>query len=86
MKINKILHHSKTAPQKMPRNRSSVIVTKFKIKEIEFRIRFFGNGGRISNMNHKLKVEVFTLSRTKVYEKITFLMNRFYIVNKHQII
>ena len=27
---------------------------------------FLGNGGRISNINHKFKIEVFTLSRIKV--------------------
>ena len=70
----------------MPKNSSNATVTKFKIKKIVLRIRVFGKGGRISNMNHKLKIDVFTLSPTKVYEKIIFLMNRFYIVNKHQII
>ena len=63
-----------------------VSVTKFEIKKIQFRIRFFGNGGRISNINQKLKIKGFTLSRTKVYEKIIFLIKKFCIVNKHQII
>ena len=35
-----------------------------------FQIRFLLNGGRISNINHNLKIEVFTLSRPKVYEKM----------------
>ena len=57
---------------------------KFKIKKIEFRIRFFGNDGLISNINHNLKILFFTLSRTKVYEKIIFLMNRFVAIDEHR--
>ena len=49
-------------------------------------MNFFKYGGRISNINDKLKIEVFTLSRIKVYKKIIFLMNRFGTVDKHQII
>ena len=41
----------------------------------------FLNGGRISNINHKLELEAFTLS--KVYDKIIFLIHRFDTVNKY---
>ena len=51
----------------MARNNLSVTVMKFKIQKLGFRIRCFGNGGRISNMKLKLRTEVFTLSRTKGY-------------------
>ena len=89
-KITKISHYLKTAPGKIvdkcQKNSSSVTVMKIKIENIGFRIRFFNNSGRISNINHKLKIEVFTLSRMKVCEKIIFLMNRFDTVNKLQII
>ena len=57
---------------------------KFKIKKVDFRIRFFGNNSRIPNINRKLKIEFFTLSRIKVYEKILFLMNRFGTIDKDQ--
>ena len=70
----------------MPRNSSGLIVIKFEIKKIEFRFRYLGNSGRISNVNHKLRIDVFTISCTKVYKKIKFLMNRFGTVGQHQII
>ena len=66
----------------MPRNSSSVTVMKFRIKKIKFRIRFLGYGGRIWNMNHKLKIEmIFTLSRIKVYEIIFELIGLELLVN-----
>ena len=61
--------------KKMPRNSSSATVMKCEIKNVGFRIRFFANGGRSLNINHKLKIAIFTLSRTKVHGKIIFLMN-----------
>ena len=70
----------------MPRNSSVVTVMKFEIKKIEFRIRFFGNDGRISNINRRLEIEIFTLSHTKVYENIICLINRIDTVNEHQFI
>ena len=59
----------------MPRNSSSATVMKFKIKKQGSRLDFL-KVNRIPNINHKLEIEAFTLSRTKVYE-IIFLMNKF---------
>ena len=48
---------------------------------------FFSNGGRALNINHKLKIAVFTLSRKKkTHEKIIFLMNRYKTVNEPPIL
>ena len=47
---------------------------------------FFANGGRSLNINHKLKIADFTLSRTKVHEKTIFLVNAYETDNEHQII
>ena len=69
----------------MPRKSSSVTVMKCELKKVGFRIRFFANGSRSLNINHRLKIAFFTLFRTKMQEKIIFLWNMYETVNEHQI-
>ena len=52
-------------------NSSSVTVMNFEMIKVGFPIRFFANGDRTININHKIKIALFALSRTKVHEKIT---------------
>ena len=61
----------------MPRNSSGITVMKCEIKKLGFLIRFFPNSDRKLNIIQKLKIAVFSLSRTKVHGKIIFLMNRY---------
>ena len=71
MPNNTISHYFKIAPWEVVEKCQEIVqvtVIKIKIKGMGFGIRLFINGGRISNINNKLKIKVFSLSCTKVYE------------------